>query len=296
MVLFATHALIKIISSIADSGQYKLKNRLGKVAGDNASKLWHLLKSLDSKGSGQATLDCKDCAKFFKVQERTINRWLKSGLKLGFFRSYSYLESGKVRVYYCSTIKLACKLGIVNLGAIVTAPISALKNLKQASAIATALELQRKSQYRAKRKKGLGEKLDIAKLFGRSFAYGTRAMARTVRYIYLSKEVNVYGGSQIKAAWEQGRHKSTTQRRLRGLSPLNKRQIAQTKPEYLRDIFYLKHCELSEGRLFRHPDYPQQIFKAGCCLYYFPDWEINKHKCLRAKVKRALQSAKLPPD
>lgn len=292
MVLIATLTLTKILSSIADCGQWKSCNSFGKVSGSNASKLWHLTRTADSKGCGNAILDLKDCAKFYNVQPRSITRWLKSGIKLGFFRSYRYIGLNQVQVYYTGTVKLACKLGIHDLGAIVTAPIESLKNLKQSSAIATALELQRKSQYRAERKKGLGEKIDISKLFGRSFAHGTRAIARTARYIYLTQESNVYGGSQTKAAWEQCRHKSTTYRRLRDLSPLNKRQVAQTKPEYLRDLFYLRHCELSEGRLFRHPDFPQMIFKAGCCLYYFPDWQIDRHPCLRLKVKKALQSAK----
>ena len=280
---------VKIIPSLADSGQWDLKNCHGKVKGDNASKLWHLLKAIDSKGSGQGLINVTACANFFNVQERTINRWLKSGISLGFFRSYRYLSSGLVQVYYRSTLKLALRLKVQDLGAIVVAPIEALKNLKQSSAIATALELQRRSRYRAERKKGLGEKIDISKLFGSTFAHGTRAIARTATYIYLTEESNIYGGSQHRAAWEQGRHECTTHRRLSSLSPLNKRQIAQAKPEYLKEFFYKTHCELDTGRLFRIPDYPQLIFKAGCCLYYFPDWELGKHKYLRSKVKKALQ-------
>jgi hypothetical protein len=282
----------KIIPSLADPGQWDLKNSHGKVSGDSASKLWHLVRALDLGGSGSALLSLKYCANFFNVQERALQRWLKSGIDLGFFRSYRYLANGQVQIYYRSALRLACRLKVHDLGAIVTAPIEALKNLKQSSAIATALELQRRSRYRAERKKGLGEKIDIAKLFGSTFAHGTRAIARTVRYIYLTEESNIYGGSQRRAAWEQGRHECTTYRRLKALSPLNKRQIAQAKPEYLKEFFYKTHCELDTGRLFRIPDYPQLIFKAGCCLYYFPDWELGRHKCLRSKVKKALQFMK----
>lgn len=296
MVLIATHTLLKIVSSIADNGQWEICNSFGKVAGSNASKIWHLLRSLDSKGSGQAVIEINDCVKFFEVQPRTIYRWLKSGLKLGFFRSYKYIGSGQVQVYYSSLIKLACKLGIHNIGAIAEAPISALKNLKQASAIATALDLQRRSAYRAKRKKGLGERLDLSKAFGRTCGHGSRVLARTPRYIYLSDKINAYGGSQKRAAWEQRRHVSTNQRRLSNLSPLNKRQLAQASRENLKEYFYKLHCDLAVGKLFRHPDYPNLVFKAGVCVYHFPDWTLIRCKYLRAKVKRALQAAKNSHD
>lgn len=290
-------ALTCIISNFADCGAWRNKSLYGKVAGSDASKIWHLARSLDIQGSGKAEINLSDTAEFFERKQSTILRWLKAGLKLGFLRSFTYLpNSSLVQVYYTGVVKLAKKLGITDLGAIVTAPLSALKNLKQSASIAEALQLQKRSQYKAERKKGLGEKIDISKLFGRSSEHGTGAIARTFRYIYLTNESNVYGGSQHRVAWESYRHKSTVQRRLSNLSPLNKRQIAQSKPEYLRDFIYLNHCQVSTGKLFRHPDFPRLIFKAGCCLYNFPLWEARKYRYLRAKVKGRYKCLKKPSD
>lgn len=195
-------------------------------------------------------------------------------------------------MYYTSAIKLAKILGVQDLGAVVKAPIEALKNLKQSAAIATALLNQKRSLYQAKLKKGLGQVVDIPKLFAPSSEIGLGAIVRTARYVYLSNRVQLAGGSQKKAAWELSRHESTIQRRLSKLSPINKRQLAQSKPEYIKDWFYAHHCELPVNRLFKIPDYPSKVFKAECCVYNFDGWELVSKRYLRRKLNKALQTGK----
>ncbi len=227
---------------------------------------------------------------------RTIKRWLKAGWKLGFFRAVRYLGSDLVQVYYTSTVKLAVKLGVTDLGAIATAPVKVLRNLKRASTEIQALETQRRSQHQQYRKKRSGKDLDISAALRRPSAYGSGVIHRTKRYIYLEEDVQLVGGSQKRIAWKQSRSTSTVQRRLNLLSPLQKRQLAQTTRQHLKDYFYKLHCNLPLNRYFRIPDCPQSVFKAGCCVYDLPDYELCKQKRLRNKVKKALQRAKKALD
>lgn len=254
-----------------------------------------MARTEDTQGSGKATLNLEFCVKFFEVSKRTLFRWINSGVSLGFFRGIRYLSANIVQVYYVGAIKLAKALGVQDFGAIVRAPIEALKDLKKSASIATLLLNQKRSVYQAGRKKGLGQVVDIPKLFKPTSALGIGAIARTARYIYLSDKVQLVGGSQKKAAWELSRHESTIQRRLKGISPANKRQLAQTKPEYLKDWFYAHHCEIPASRLFKIPDYPTKVFRAECCVYNFNGWELLSKRYLRSKLNRALQSSQNSP-
>ena len=285
--------LVTIISSLTDCGQWQTCNSLGKVAGSDAAALWTLARAIDTDGSGKADINLKDCVNLFGRTPRTINRWLKAGRKLGFFRSIKHLSGDLVQIYYTSTVKLACKLGVVNLGAIATAPAKVLRNLKRVSTEIQALETQRRSQHQQYRKKRSGKDLDVSAALRRPSAYGSGVIHRTKRYVYLEEDVQLIGGSQERIAWEQKRSKSTVQRRLSLLSPLCKRQLAQTTRQHLKDYFYKLHCNLPLNRYFRIPDCPQVIFKAGCCVYDLPEYTLCKQKRLRKKVKKALQRAKL---
>lgn len=251
---------------------------------------------MDTDGSGKANLNISDCIKIFERHCKSICRWLKAGQKLGFFRAVIWKSTNIVQVYYTGTVKLAVKLGVTDLGAIATAPITALKDLKRSSTEIQALEVQRRSHYNQYRKKRSGKDLDLSKVLRRSSVYGSGVIHRTPRYVYVTEDVQLVGGSQKRIAWEQGRSTSTVQRRLCLLSPLHKRQLAQTTRQHLKDYFYKLHCNLPLNGYFRIPDFPQLIFKAACCVYDLPQYELSKQKRLRKKVKKALQKAKAPPD
>jgi len=284
--------LVTILSSLTDCGQWQSCNSFGKVAGSDAAKVWTLARAIDTDGSGKADINIKELTNLFGRTSRTINRWLKAGRKLGFFRTVRHITGDLVQVYYTSTVKLAVKLGVTDLGAIATAPVKVLRNLKRTSTEIQALETQRRSQYQQYRKKRSGKDLDVSKAIRRSSDYGTGVIHRTARYIYLAEDVQLIGGSQKRIAYEQSRSTSTVQRRLRLLSPLHKRQLAQTTRQHLKDYFYKSHCNQPLDRYFRIPDYPQLVFKAACCVYDLPEYELLKQKRLRKKVKKALQRAK----
>ena len=288
--------LVTIISSLTDCGQWQLCNSSGKVAGSDAPKLWTLARALDTDGSGKAEINLKDCANLFGRTSRTINRWLKAGKKLGFFRAVKHLSSDLVQIYYTSTVKLAVKLGVTDLGAIATAPVKVLRNLKRVSTEIQALETQRRSQYQQYRKKRSGKDLDLSAVLRRPSAYGSGVLCRTARYLYLEEDVQLIGGSQKRIAYEQSRSTSTVQRRLSLLSPLNKRQLAQATFQHRFDYLRKLNYNLPLDRYFRIPDYPQLVFRAGCCIYDLPEYELCKQKRLRKKVKEALQRAKKPLD
>lgn len=283
---------VTILSSITDCGQWQSCNSFGKVAGSDASKVWTLARAIDHRGSGSAEISINECIDLFDRTSRTINRWLKAGKKLGFFRSVRWLTRDLVQIYYTGTVKLAVKLGIVNLGTIATAPITSLKNLKRTSTEIQALEIQRRSLRQQYRKKRSGKDLDVSAALRRPSGYGSGVIHRTKRYIYLEEDVQLIGGSQKKIAWTQKRSKSTVQRRLSLLSPLCKRQLAQTTRQHLKDYFYKSHCNLPLNRYFRIPDCPQVVFKAACCVYDLPQYTLCAQRWLRVKVKKALQRAK----
>lgn len=291
-VSISSEYLVTIISSITDCGQWRSCNSLGKVAGSDAAKVWTLARALDTGGSGKADINVRELVDLFGRTARTINRWLKAGRKLGFFRSVRYLTNNLVQVYYTSTVKLAVKLGVTDLGAIATAPVKVLRNIKRVSTEIQALETQRRSQYQQYRKKRSGKDLDVSAVIRRSSVHGSGVIHRTPRYVYLEEDVQLIGGSQRRIAWEQCRSTSTVQRRLSLLSPLHKRQLAQATRQHLQDYVYKSHCNLSLNRYFRIPDYPQLVFKAACCIYDLPEYELCKVPRLRKKVKKALQRAK----
>ncbi len=156
--------------------------------------------------------------------------------------------------------------------------------------------MQRRSVHQQYRKKRSGKDLDLSRVIRRSSAHGSGVIHRTPRYLYLTEDVQLVGGSQKRIAWEQSRSTSTIQRRLSLLSPLNKRQLAQATRQNLQDYFYKLHCNLPLNRYFRIPDYPQLVFKAACCVYDLPQYKLCKVPRLRKKVKKALQREKSPSD
>ena len=85
---------------------------------------------MDIIGSGFATFSLKDAAKYLDVSVRTIRRYLKEGLELGYFQYFKTLGDGRVYVRYTSWKKIAKRLGIRDIGFVAWCDRSQMRNLK----------------------------------------------------------------------------------------------------------------------------------------------------------------------
>lgn len=283
-------------SGIADCGLWPDKNVKGQVRGHLAVQVYYMCRALDLKGSGWATIDLQSAAKILQTSIYSIRRRLSWGLNLGLFREKLRQGVGEVKIFYCSLVKVAARLGLDDLGAITEIDLSQLRFIKFASTEAEALQLQKRSRWKeAHRKKGdrrrtiNPEDLTTSEL-------GNGVMSKYGRVTILRRSVAAYGGSQRRVAWEQGRHPATVQRRLsdgyrknHNLDPIQKTQLATT-PNY--EILHQPANKpairkLQPGqRLIKIPGLG--LFRLACNVYSIPD-NLQSKRMLRAKVKRQIQ-------
>ena len=123
------------------------------------ARLWHVLRALDTEGTGRVYFGVSDMAALMSVSTQTIYRWLKQGLGI-WWRSRRRVD-GQVELYLSGVAKVACALGVDGLGAIAEVPLSELTRMGS-KALATALEAeyrQRQAYWAAKKaKKGQAKK------------------------------------------------------------------------------------------------------------------------------------------
>lgn len=283
---------ITIIQNLIDSGNWSNTDSQGRVEGENAVKLWLWAKSRDFDGSGKAEINLKEILKFFEISPRTYRRWLIAGVRLGFLREFTKVGKGLVRVYYSSPVKLATLLGVGSLGAIANVPLESIKNLRQTCTKIAALANQVASEYRQRSKKDCRPLLNPYEALNPSDTGTGVRMFATRRYLVVSHNVQLVGGSQKTAAAKRGRAEITVNRHLADLPGSQKKQIAVADPfnAILMTANKLQHKDqlglfYLDG--FKHP------LKAHCCIYSFPDIELISKKNLRHKFKRVAKDTGL---
>lgn len=80
------------------------------------ARLWHVLRTLDTEGTGRVNFAMDEIATLMSVSTQTIYRWLKQDLGI-WWRSRRRIDS-QVELYLSGIAKLACALGVDGLGAI----------------------------------------------------------------------------------------------------------------------------------------------------------------------------------
>lgn len=290
-------------SGIADCGLWPEKNAKGQVRGHLAVQLYYLCRALDPQGSGWAEINLELAAEFLKTSIYSIRRRLSWGLNLGLFRDKLRQGVGEFKVFYCSLVKVAARLGLDDLGAITEIDLSQLRFIKFASTEAEALQLQKRSRWReSHRKSDRRRTLDPNEMTTSELGYGA-ILSKYGRVTVLRRSVAAYGGSQSRVAWEQGRHPATVQRRLadgyrknHNLDPIPKTQLA-TAPNY--EILHQPPNKppirkLQPGqRLIKIPGLG--LFRLTCNVYSIPD-NLQPKRMLRAKVKRRIQRERNADD
>lgn len=281
----------RIVANIAQCGSWLAANFLGKVAGENANKLWLLARATDTQGSGKAYLNLKIVADLLGITIRQVRRYLEDGLKLEFFRSFYKIRPGVVLVYYSSTIKVAQSLGLDDLGAIADIPIAGLKDLRRYASKITVLANQRASEFRQKSKKLPGTILDPEKALKSCGIAARGILWRTPRYLIVRADTQLVGGSQLTAAKKLGRSVVTVNSHLKGLTWLQKKQIAIADRANWLEVGRNALEHKPNLGLFKLEDFPVPL-KSYCCIYSMPEIELVPQKYLRQKLKIALRQAK----
>lgn len=295
---------VRIHSFIADGGN-GLDSR-----GYAAIALWYLCRAIDTKGAGWAEFRVADAASSLSRSPATIRRQLEDGQRLGFFRAVDR-RYGRARVFYSSIANVAIRQGLMQLGSCGEALVSELRHIKAVATEIHALTLQKCSGYLARQDTARGQKRKVvtadALLKASSNSQGANVVVhRGGRVLFVSPEAVLSGASQKHIASTIGRSDRTIRNRLsnqwrtdRGLPPLLKRQLAQSKPEY--DAIGFQLSENGVGSRSRYFVLKGSTWRLGCNLYGEGDRSLSTMKAGKYFYRREVEAVlseggqELPP-
>lgn len=114
-----------------------------------ALSIWHLLRSLDMKGSGRVILEKEKIEKLFGIHCSTLYRWLRQGVEHDLF-VYKNIGDNRFWFLYRSWKKVVLK---ANLKQLINAfvPVAALKN-GRAAAVLSIIQHKQISMFREAKK------------------------------------------------------------------------------------------------------------------------------------------------
>ncbi|ESA39088.1 hypothetical protein N836_28855 [Leptolyngbya sp. Heron Island J] len=269
-------------------------------SGHEHARLWHVLRSLDTQGSGWVCFDVTAIADLIGVSVRTIQRWINRGLATGWFRS-ARSHSGELTLYLSGIGAVKNALGVDSLGAIADVELHHLGR-SEAKALCTALEAQyrQKQAYWAakKAKKGHAKKLVLKPW----------EMATSDKLPGEKSSVVVSNGFQIPGCSIAGLAKatdwsqSTIKRRLsnrwrleRTIEPIQKRRVATEldDPELLFLLresncgFLVQENAVGHTRVLKviRSTGRSKVVSLGCNIYA-PSHELRSCRSLRRRVSK----------
>jgi hypothetical protein len=174
----------------------------------------------------------------------TIYRWLKDGVRLGFFRSYRS-KNGVFTIRLGSLLHVCLINGLDGWGAVTSVEITdLLENHKQIAAAIATLDAQNRSRYAAKNSMKARERKhfpistvdDIFALVSDASPQLPRGDFSVAGVIGISngqlkvdETFNPFGASQASISADLGCHPTTLRSHLK---PVKRLQLVQTKPEY----------------------------------------------------------------
>jgi hypothetical protein len=183
----------------------------------------------------------------------TIYRWLKEGVRLGFFRRYKS-ENGVFTIRLGSLLHVCLINGLDGWGAVTSVEITdLLERHKQIAAAIATLDAQNRSRYAAKNSMKARERKHLAPLTIEDIlALSSDASPQLPRGNFSAAGVISVGGGQIKVdesftpfgasqdsiSADLGCHPTTLRSYLKDV---NRLQIVQTKPEYQELNLALSH-------------------------------------------------------
>ena len=276
----------------------KEKTTKGQVAGSDARLLFSFLCAVDYQGCGNVEIDLRIAAIALNRSLYTIRRWLKAGLKLGFFRGSERVRTKTYRIFYASKQNICKSLHITDIGAAVEVEIADLQHSKFIATEAEALKLQNQSKWleKDKKRKNLKKCVPPAETLTTSVICSGAILCKADgdRFTYLKSYAHAHGGSQKRIAWEMGRHKSTIQRRLsdgyrkkHGLDPIPKTQILAPVRREAPDSQGIRKIALKgEGKVWKTR---LGLFTVCPNVYDIPH-ELVPKRYLRRKINNVIKA------
>lgn len=240
--------------------------------------LFYLVRGLDVSGSGYADVFLSDAARVLRRSKPSIRRRIYRLKELGII---TYQRWGdRFRIWYINKFRAASRLSLSSAGATFACPLNELHALKEQTAYHTVLDMQRRSEWLAKKSAKASEQhlvVDPAKVFEKS---SEKLPGASVQYIgpntvFCRENAIPVGASQQGVANRLGlRSRQTISNRLsderrarKGLPPIKRKQIAQAKNaiEYQRQVFQFEETgRTASRRLFVRRG---RCYMSGCSIY-----------------------------
>jgi hypothetical protein len=236
-----------------------------------SAKLWYLGQAFDLMGSGKVELGYAELC-LLKESLSTTYRWLKDGVRLGFFRSYRS-ENGVFTIYLGGLIPVCLTNKIDNWGAVGTVDITeVLEGRKTIGAKLATLDAQNRSRYAAKnsmksRERKHNNLMPVDDIFalasvssptllvnrGGNSAAGVIGISNG--QLKVDGTFTPFGASQTYISAKIGRHPTTTRSYL---EPVKRLQVVQAKDEYRHILSGINHnasyCESGDMAYFEVDD------------------------------------------
>ncbi|MBE9113959.1 hypothetical protein IQ273_31810 [Nodosilinea sp. LEGE 07298] len=270
-----------------------------------------LVRMLDLKGSGWASLSIVQAAEILNLARRTVVDYVRRCRQYGLFRSLRWDGPNHVRVFYSSLPKVAHAHSSSGGCRVLVEP----ENLKLKKAIvveAIAKSKQQQSFYKqhkeqqTKQNRKKPQINTLSQVFGKEsshYAGGTSPiLRRTQRFTFVDSLFTIFGTSQPTIAASVGRSERTVRRRLsnqyrealairhqKDLTVLKRTQLAlktEISPEMLR---FQRSESFSQDNFFEAFG---QVWRAGCNVYS-SDLQIKGQRRVNKHVTRLEESVDL---
>lgn len=261
-----------------------------------AARLWCLVRSHDhpdngGQGSGLLSIDMCELIVCLNRSGRSVYRYLKAAKQQGFLHWYR-VEGERVTLKYCSLERVARRLELKTIGAVVSFPLDQIQHAKAIAAEGQAEALQAQSWHQKQKEwgkyaKGQPKASEILTESASAKVAGV-LVARGKRLAYLGPNWRRFGGSQRTIADRLGVSIRTIQNRLshswreeRGMNPLAKAQTAyQVFEDY--DLGMIKALySLTEDANQKWIRLGRRLFERGTNIYQ-TQCRLRSFKCRKA--------------
>jgi hypothetical protein len=240
--------------------------------------LYYLCRFYDKSGSGRVVLTYAELS-ILKISKPTLYRWLKEGVRFGFFRSYRS-ENGVFTIRLGSLFYICLVNKLNGWGSVATVDFTELlEGYKTVAAKMATLAAQERSRYAARNSMKARERKHYkSPTVDDIFALSTDASPQLPRGEFSVAGVISVGGGQIKVddtfvpfgasqdsiSAELDCHPTTLRSYLK---EVNRFQLVQTKPEYQHIYLGIIHdagyCESGDISYFERDENTITLYESN---------------------------------
>lgn len=270
-----------------------------------AARLWCYARSTDhpdngGQGSGLISFSMCDLIVALNRSGRSCYRYLKAAKQQGFIYWYR-VEGETITLKYCSLERIAKRLELKTIGAVVNFPLSELPHAKAIAAEGQAEALQAQSYFKMKVQwgrfaKGQPKAAEILTGSASEKSAGV-LVARGRRLAYFAPHWRPFGGSQRTIADRLGVSTRTIQNRLshswrheRGMAPLDKAQAAHQVYEDYDPALWKELYKYTPKANERWIKFGRRLFERKTNLYA-TQCELRPQRRRKAFYKEAITAS-----